>query len=353
VELSVAFAAALVLSGYLGFGVVGCLLRDLGSLRDAMSATQRDGDLRRVVRLERRDELGRMADAYNAMLANLQAILINVQQAARDTGMQSRSVAGASDSVAREASVVSDAAASTAAAVEQVTVAIGEVAGNVEKATQAARASASDAEHGIDMSHRAAEDTRALADTVTSTAVTVQRLSASAAEIGKIVAVISGIASQTNLLALNAAIEAARAGEQGRGFAVVADEVRKLSERTNQSTAEIVGIIAALNSETRAALEGIKAGDAQVHVSVERVVATGQALEGIKASTAASLGLIGGIELATREQSSAADDIARNVEQIALMSENSASAVRGIADASQALAAVAAGLNETLARVQV
>ena len=183
--------------------------------------------------------------------------------------------------------------------------------------------------------------------------MTVQRLSASAAEIGKIVAVISGIASQTNLLALNAAIEAARAGEQGRGFAVVADEVRKLSERTNQSAAEIVGIIAALNGETRAALEGIKAGDAQVHVSVEQVVATGQALEGIKASAAASLGLIGGIELATREQSSAADDIARNVEQIALMSENSASAVRGIADASQALAAVAAGLNESLSRVRV
>ena len=183
--------------------------------------------------------------------------------------------------------------------------------------------------------------------------MTVERLSTSAAEIGNIVAVISGIASQTNLLALNAAIEAARAGEQGRGFAVVADEVRKLSERTNQSTAEITGIIAALNTETRAALEGIKAGDAQAHVSVEQVVATGQALEGIKASAVASLGLIDGIALATREQSSAASEIARNVEQIALMSENSASAVRGIADASQALAGVAAGLNETLARVQV
>ena len=352
-ELSVAFAAALVLSGYLGLGVVGRLLADLGHLREAMAATQRDGDLRRVVRLSRRDELGGMADAYNAMMANLQAILINVQQAARDTGMQSRSVAGASDSVASEASAVSDASASTAAAVEQVTVAIGEVANNVAEATQAARASATDAQHGIDLSRRAADDIRALAETVQSTAMTVERLSTSAAEIGNIVAVISGIASQTNLLALNAAIEAARAGEQGRGFAVVADEVRKLSERTNQSTAEITGIIAALNTETRAALEGIKAGDAQAHVSVEQVVATGQALEGIKASAVASLGLIDGIALATREQSSAASEIARNVEQIALMSENSASAVRGIADASQALAGVAAGLNETLARVQV
>ncbi len=353
VELSLAFVAAAGLSGYLAFGVVGRMMRDLGQWREAMADTQRDGDLRRVVRLHRRDELGRMADAYNAMMANLQAILINVQQAAGDTGTQSRSVATASGSVAEEASAVSDASSSTAAAVEQVTVAIGEVASNVEEATQAARTSAADAEKGIDLSRRAAQDIRALAATVQSTATTVERLSASAAEIGNIVAVISGIASQTNLLALNAAIEAARAGEQGRGFAVVADEVRKLSERTNQSTAEITGIIAALNSETNAALEGIKAGDAQAHLSVQQVVATGEALEAIKASALASLGMIDGIELATREQSSAANEIARNVEQIARMSERSAAAVHGIADSSRALAAVATGLNETLARVQV
>ncbi|MBY0437575.1 MAG: methyl-accepting chemotaxis protein, partial [Burkholderiales bacterium] len=220
VELSVAFVAASMLFGYIGLGVAGGLLRDLGRLHEAMSATQRDDDLRRVVRLPRRDEVGRMADAYNAMMANLQAILINVQQAAGETGGQSRSVATASGSVAREASAVSDASASTAAAVEQVTVAIGEVANNVQEAAQAARASAADAQQGIDMSRRAAHDIRALADTVQHTTTTVGRLSESAGHIGKIVAVISDIASQTNLLALNAAIEAARAGEQGRGFAV-------------------------------------------------------------------------------------------------------------------------------------
>ena len=223
----------------------------------------------------------------------------------------------------------------------------------MEEATQAARTSAADADRGMDLSRRAADDIRALADTVKCTASTVERLSAPAAEFGNIVAVISGIASQTNLLALNAAIEAARAGERGRGFAAVADEVRKLSERTNQSTAETTGIIASLNAETKAALEGIKAGDAQPLVSVEQVVATGQALEGIKAPALASLGLIDGIELATREQASAANEIARNLEQLARKSENSAAAVRGSADALQALAAGTTGLNETLARVRV
>jgi aerotaxis receptor len=255
--------------------------------------------------------------------------------------------------VAAEASAASDASASTAAAVEQVTVAIGEVASNVQEAAQAARASAADAQSGIDTSRRAAQDIRALADTVQNTTTTVERLSRSAGHIGKIVAVISDIASQTNLLALNAAIEAARAGEQGRGFAVVADEVRKLSERTNQSTTEITGIIAALNAETHAALDGIKAGDAQVRISVEQVIATEQALQGIKASAGNSLRLIDGIELATREQANAAAEIARNVENIALTSQRSADAVRDIAGSSQALASVAAGLNESLARVQV
>jgi aerotaxis receptor len=353
VELSVVFAVAMAVFGYLGFGMAGGLLRDLSALRETMSATQRDGDLRRVVRLARRDEVGRMADAYNAMMANLQAILINVQEAAGETGVQSRSVAAASASVAAEASAASDASASTAAAVEQVTVAIGEVASNVQEAAQAARASAADAQSGIDTSRRAAQDIRALADTVQNTTTTVERLSRSAGHIGKIVAVISDIASQTNLLALNAAIEAARAGEQGRGFAVVADEVRKLSERTNQSTTEITGIIAALNAETHAALDGIKAGDAQVRISVEQVIATEQALQGIKASAGNSLRLIDGIELATREQANAAAEIARNVENIALTSQRSADAVRDIAGSSQALASVAAGLNESLARVQV
>ena len=347
------FALGCMALGSLSLLTLPRALRDLRTLRESMLATQRDGDLRRVVFNPRRDEIGQISDAYNALMANLQAILINVQGAARDTHAQSGSVSDSIGDLSRNAEHASEAASSTAAAVQQVTVAINEVANNVREASASARKSSQDASDGITTAERAAAQIRALASSVRETTQTMEQLSVSSNEIGKIAAVISDIAGQTNLLALNAAIEAARAGEQGRGFAVVADEVRKLAERTGQSTTEISRIIDSLASETRTAVEAVDRGQAQVELSVDEVMATANALAEIKASAQHTLHLIDGIETATREQAAAANEIALNVERIAQRSEESADVAQHISLSSAALAHVAASLNGNLARVCV
>lgn len=352
-QLSVTFGFACAVLGWLCLLAVPRMLSEIQALRECMVETQRDGDLRRVVRSSRRDEIGQIADAYNAMMANIQAILIKAQGAALETKVQAEVVSNTINDMSEVSIRASETASSTAAAVEEVTVAINEVAHNVKEASGSAHKSAEDALNGIATAERAAAQIRELAVNVRETTKTMDQLSKSSTEIGNIVNVISEIAAQTNLLALNAAIEAARAGEFGRGFAVVADEVRKLAERTSQSTTEITTIIAALVEETRIAVAAVGRGEKQVELSVDEVMATAAALAEIKASSEQTLELIDGIELATREQSIAANEIAKNVEEIAQRSEESADSARHISQSTITLTGVANGLNEALSRVHV
>ena len=336
---------------FIGLSSVRKLVHDLESLARTLADTQQDGDLRRISTVTRRDEVGRISSAFNAMMANIQAILIQVRGAADNILSQSSTLAQESEAVARGSNASSDAAASTAAAVEEVTVAINEVASNVGEASTAVRQSSDDSVSGMHTAAKAASEILKLAETVSNTTGTMSKLAQSSDQIGQIATVIKEIADQTNLLALNAAIEAARAGEQGRGFAVVADEVRKLAERTTNATTEISSIITALKSETHLAVESVSAGNQQVRSGVELVEAAREALSGIQSACQRSLTLVSDIELATREQSNAANSISQNVEQIARMSEDTARSTANIANASQDLAAVSRSLDKAISRV--
>ncbi|WP_341643546.1 methyl-accepting chemotaxis protein [Thauera sp. SDU_THAU2] len=348
-----ALAVVLAAIGWLQFGVMGGVRADLCRLRETMSAAQRDGDLRRVVHVEGGGEVRAIGDAFNAMMANLQAILINVREAAERIVVQSDTLKQSSGLVSDGAAGMSEAASSTAAAVEQVTVAVGEVAEHALASAEAARETQRAAAEGMAQAERAVSEIGQLARAVGETAAGMDRLRMASGEIGNIAIVIKEIADQTNLLALNAAIEAARAGEWGRGFAVVADEVRKLAERTTAATGEIGAIIGSLHDETRTAVGNAESGSTRVRLSVGLIEETQAALAAIRTSAENSLGLVDGIELATREQSAAVTSIAGSVEGIARRAGESSVAVSGIAGASRGLAEVSCGLDAALARIKV
>ena len=204
---------------------------------------------------------------------------------------------------------------------------IGEVVANAESTREAATDAASVSDQGAATTDDACQTINALAKTVNTSAGHVERLGERSAEISRITGVIREIADQTNLLALNAAIEAARAGEQGRGFAVVADEVRKLAERTSNATTEIGGMLNGIRNETETAVQGMRSGAEQVKNGVDLVSKASEVLRSINRDMHATVQRVGDITHASSEQQSAMTQLAKNVELVAAMTDQNVAVV--------------------------
>src|SRR5690606_25950188 len=189
-----------------------------------------------------------------------------------------------------------------------------------------------------------------IADLVAQSSADIERLAAQSADISAIVDVIRGIAEQTNLLALNAAIEAARAGEQGRGFAVVADEVRGLASRTAQSTTEIVALVDSIQSGVRQARSSMGAGRERLDQGSLLVARAGEAMRDIRAALDDSLDAVKMISDALQEQRAASEQVAANVERVAQVVEENSAAQGGIVQAIQALQAMSGRLQGMMQR---
>jgi methyl-accepting chemotaxis protein len=311
------------------------------------------GDLTNELRVDTRDELKGVADAFNAMARKFRAVISEISTSANEVSSGASHVATSAGEISRAAEDQSEAAASTAAAVEEVTTSIEHIAGKAGDAAKCSHGARESAVSGEDVMRGSGKKMESIAESMSAVAQKVTVLERHSNEIGGIVQIIKEIADQTNLLALNAAIEAARAGEQGRGFAVVADEVRKLAERTTASTGEIANLVSTMQTNTKDMVAHIEISEGLVNDGVSIWSSAAQSLTEIRSGTENAESAINDIAAATREQTSAASEIARNVERIAQMAEETTSVTRATADSARDLDRLAGKLRTTVSAFKV
>jgi methyl-accepting chemotaxis protein len=346
----VAFLLAALAVGTFTWRTQRAIVGPVRQMQAALSEAQREADLTRRVTVAGGDEVADMAHAFNDLMASLQGTLVRVREGAEQVATAATQMVAASGHITDSSRVQSESAASTAAAVEQVTVSINQVAENSRETRGVSEQACKLSSEGEHSARAAADQMLDTAESVGHSMQLIEQLSQRSLDISGIVKVIRDIAEQTNLLALNAAIEAARAGEQGRGFAVVADEVRKLAERTASSTSEISSMIEAIQSEVARAVENLKENNEQVGRGkslAEQVAAT---LARINEGARITMERINDISSAAAEQGTASNDIARNVEKIAQMTEETSLSVSQASVSAQALQSLASKLHGEVAQ---
>ena len=322
----VAILAAATAIGLMGYFMIAGVKKSLTQIQDSVGRTQRDLDFTLRTPILRQDEIGATAQVLNRLIDTLQDNLKGIQARAATVAQSAAAMSTTSGQVATAAHQQSEAASHMAATVEELTVSINHVGDRAQEADRLSSASGQLAQAGETVIARTVSDINTISATVNQAAERIRGLETHSQQIANVVAVIKEVADQTNLLALNAAIEAARAGEQGRGFAVVADEVRKLAERTATSTQEIASTIAAMRDSASEAAAGMGNVVAEVERGVESANEASEAIRQIGDGSREAVSIVGEITVAIQEQASAMNSIAQQVERIAQMSEESSAA---------------------------
>lgn len=279
------------------------------------------GDMTVQIEDSAKDEIGELMTAMKAMRDQLHDTVYAIQKNATDVKVSAKALGTSSGQMTSTIEQQSEAASAMAAAVEETTVSINHIADNANHALSVSQEAGRISYEGAEIIHHAVEEMHSIAGMVHEASETVMTLGQQSQQISAIVNVIKEVADQTNLLALNAAIEAARAGEQGRGFAVVADEVRKLAERTTQSTHEIGEMIVKIQGCTSEAVQRMDAMVEKVSNGQELANQAGDRILKIKQGAEQVMSAVNEISSALLEQGAASHEVAQNVERVARMSE--------------------------------
>lgn len=303
--------------------------------------------------IQSEDEAGKAGEALNAMKNGLRTMIHSIAATAEHVASASEEISSAATQQAQGAETQKDQTVQVATAMSEMSATVTSVSDSCNKASEAAQQAAETARQGGLIVEGTLAKMRAIAESVGATAKKVEGLGKSSDQIGRIIGVIDEIADQTNLLALNAAIEAARAGEQGRGFAVVADEVRKLAERTTSATKEIAQMIATIQSETKMAVVAMESGTRQVEEGVAATAKAGASLHSIIRMSESVGEMISEIATAATEQSSTTDQVNGNVDQISRLVKESAIGAQQSATACHDLSVLALDLQAMVGKFKL